>query len=57
MLTKLIFFFMPQLTPFYFVNQVSLVFLLVLVSLYIVSKYIIPRWLALFTTRLSVTKF
>lgn len=48
---------MPQLTPFYFVNQVTLVFLLVLISLYIISKYILPKFLALFTTRLSITKF
>lgn len=48
---------MPQLTPFYFVNQVTLVFVLILITLYIMSKYVLPKFVALFTTRKSITKF
>lgn len=48
---------MPQLVPFYFVNQVTCVFALILISLYMFSKYILPKTLALFITRISISKF
>ena len=47
---------MPQLIPFYFVNQVTFVFLLILIILYVFSKYILPKFVSLFTTRLFITK-
>jgi len=47
---------MPQLVPFYFVNQVTFVFALLLVMIYVFSKYILPKFVSLFTTRLFITK-
>ncbi len=47
---------MPQLIPFYFVNQVTFAFLLILILLYVFSKYILPNFVSLFTTRLFITK-
>lgn len=47
---------MPQLIPFYFINQVTFVFALILIILYVFSKYILPKFVALFTTRLYITK-
>jgi F-type H+-transporting ATPase subunit 8 len=47
---------MPQLIPFFFINQVTYVFLLILLVLYILSKYILPGFAWLFSTRLYITK-
>ena len=47
---------MPQLIPFYFINQVTFVFICILVLLYVFSKYILPKFVSLFTTRLYITK-
>lgn len=47
---------MPQLVPFYFVNQVTFVFFLLCVLLFVFSEYILPKFVALFTTRLYITK-
>ena len=33
---------MPQLIPFYFINQLSFSFLTLLVLIYVFSKYILP---------------
>nr|QCS25161.1 ATP synthase subunit 8 [Arthonia quintaria] len=48
---------MPQLVPFYFVNQIVFVFAVMLVMIYVFSKYILPKFVSLFTTRLSISKF
>ena len=47
---------MPQLTPFYFVNQLSFLFLTLIVLIYIVSKYLLPNYLILQTIRLYIKK-
>jgi F-type H+-transporting ATPase subunit 8 len=47
---------MPQLVPFYFLNQVTFGFALLLVMLYLFSKYILPKYLELFLTRTFITK-
>ena len=47
---------MPQLVPFYFINQVTFVFACILILLYVFSKYILPKFVSLFTTRLYITK-
>lgn len=47
---------MPQLIPFYFVNQVSFAYLLLLVLIIIVSKYILPNYPQLFLTRVIVSE-
>jgi len=47
---------MPQLVPFYFLNQVTFGFATLLVMLYLFSKYILPKYLELFLTRTFITK-
>nr|YP_009240559.1 ATP synthase subunit 8 [Pyronema omphalodes]AMO66531.1 ATP synthase subunit 8 [Pyronema omphalodes] len=47
---------MPQLVPFYFINQVTFTFVILTVLLYILSKHILPRILRLFLSRVFVTK-
>ena len=48
---------MPQLVPFYFINQITFGFLVMLVMLYILSKYILPKFVSLFMARISISKF
>ena len=45
---------MPQLIPFFFVNQVLFNFVLLTVMIYIFSKYLLPRFVRLFKTRLHI---
>jgi F-type H+-transporting ATPase subunit 8 len=47
---------MPQLVPFFFVNQVIFAFILLVLMIYIFSKYILPNRLQLFITRLFISK-
>nr|YP_010632472.1 ATP synthase F0 subunit 8 [Cladonia grayi]YP_010632542.1 ATP synthase subunit 8 [Cladonia pyxidata]YP_010632641.1 ATP synthase F0 subunit 8 [Cladonia furcata]WBP63223.1 ATP synthase F0 subunit 8 [Cladonia grayi]WBP63293.1 ATP synthase subunit 8 [Cladonia pyxidata]WBP63447.1 ATP synthase F0 subunit 8 [Cladonia furcata]WBP63571.1 ATP synthase F0 subunit 8 [Cladonia furcata] len=47
---------MPQLVPFYFLNQIIFAFVLLAAMIYIFSKYILPRFIRLFTARIFVTK-
>lgn len=47
---------MPQLLPFYFVNQFSFAFLTLLVIIYIFSKYILPIFTFMQVTRMYITK-
>ena len=47
---------MPQLTPFYFINQVTFAFILLVVMIYIFSKYILPRFVRLFLSRMFISK-
>jgi F-type H+-transporting ATPase subunit 8 len=47
---------MPQLTPFYYINEVTFAFLAIVVILYLVSKYILPRIVRLFVTRMFINK-
>ena len=47
---------MPQLVPFYFVNQVAFGFTILILLVYIFSKYILPKFVSLFTTRLFISK-
>lgn len=47
---------MPQLVPFYFINQVTFTFAIILVMLYIMSKYILPKMVSLYLTRISINK-
>ena len=47
---------MPQLAPFYFVNQLSFLLLTLIVLIYIVSKYLLPNYLLLHTIRLYIIK-
>jgi len=47
---------MPQLVPFYFMNQVVFAFILLIVMIYVFSKYVLPRFVRLFTSRIYITK-
>lgn len=47
---------MPQLVPFYFINQVIFAFSLLTIMIYIFSKYILPRFIRLFLSRIFITK-
>lgn len=43
---------MPQLTPFYFVNEIVFCFTILVFILYLLSKYILPRIVRLFISRI-----
>jgi len=45
---------MPQLIPFFFVNQATFNFLLLVVIIYMFSKYLLPRFVRLLKTRLHI---
>ena len=47
---------MPQLIPFYFVNQLSYSFLVLIVLIYILSKYILPSYTLQQVIRLYIKK-
>ena len=47
---------MPQLVPFYFINEVSFTFLTIAIIVYISSKYILPRFVRLFLSRTFISK-
>lgn len=43
---------MPQLVPFYFLNQVSFAFFLLMVLFYVASKYILPNFIVVQSARM-----
>ncbi len=45
---------MPQLVPFFFVNQVIFNFSLLLLIIYMFTKYILPRFVRLLKSRLHL---
>nr|YP_010262627.1 ATP synthase subunit 8 [Gyalideopsis ozarkensis]UIX51990.1 ATP synthase subunit 8 [Gyalideopsis ozarkensis] len=47
---------MPQLVPFFFLNQVIFTFVLLVILIYGFSKYILPKFVTLFMSRVSLTK-
>lgn len=47
---------MPQLVPFYFVNEVTFTFVTLITIIYLFSKYILPRMIRLFSTRVFISK-
>lgn len=47
---------MPQLLPFYFVNQLSFSFLSLFALIYIFSKYILPLFTYNQVVRMYITK-
>lgn len=42
---------MPQLVPFYFVNEITFAFAVLALTIYIFSKYVLPRFVRLFISR------
>lgn len=47
---------MPQLVPFFFLNQIFWGYLIILIIIYISSKYVLPRILSLYLSRTFITK-
>ncbi len=47
---------MPQLVPFYFINEVVFTFGIIVILLYILSKYLLPRITNLFLSRSFIQK-
>lgn len=47
---------MPQLLPFYFVNQFSFTLLGLFAILYVMSRYILPAFVEVFVTRMYINK-
>jgi len=47
---------MPQLLPYYFVNQISFAFLGLFFVTYIISVYILPKFVQLLVSRVYITK-
>jgi F-type H+-transporting ATPase subunit 8 len=47
---------MPQLVPFYYMNEIVFAFSLIVFILYISSKYILPRIVRLFVSRMFIDK-
>lgn len=47
---------MPQLVPFYFINEVTFAFLIIVTLIYFFSKYTLPRFIRLFATRTFISK-
>jgi F-type H+-transporting ATPase subunit 8 len=53
---KFKFYIMPQLTPFYFVNEVIFAFAIIVITIYLLSKYILPRFVRLFIARTFISR-
>jgi F-type H+-transporting ATPase subunit 8 len=51
-----IFIKMPQLIPFFFVNQVIFTFIILIVLIYIFTKYILPKFVRIFISRIYINK-
>jgi F-type H+-transporting ATPase subunit 8 len=46
---------MPQLISYYFINQVIFAVVLLVLMIYILSKYTLPRFLRLYLIRLLIS--
>nr|BBO53828.1 ATP synthase F0 subunit 8 [Rhizophagus clarus] len=47
--------FMPQLVPFYFINQLSFGLILLSLLIYLASKRLLPQLLQRFISRIFIT--
>ena len=47
---------MPQLVPFYYMNEVFFTFIVIVGILYILSNYVLPRIVRLFISRMFIKK-
>ena len=47
---------MPQLVPFYFMNEIVFSFSIITILIFVLSKYILPRFIRLFLSRIFITK-
>ena len=55
-LQKLLLAAMPQLVPFYFVNEVTTAFILLPALIYLMSKYLLPQTVRTKLARLFISK-
>ena len=47
---------MPQLVPFFFVNEITFTFAIIALTVYLLSKFILPRFVRLFLSRTFILK-
>nr|YP_010620779.1 ATP synthase F0 subunit 8 [Pseudofabraea citricarpa]WAX38790.1 ATP synthase F0 subunit 8 [Pseudofabraea citricarpa] len=47
---------MPQLVPFFYLNQVTFAFVILTVMIFVFSKYLLPRFVRLFMSRQYISK-
>ena len=47
---------MPQLVPFYFIGQVVFAFTIIILMIYVFSKFTLPRFVRLFLSRNFIVK-
>nr|YP_010547010.1 ATP synthase subunit 8 [Paecilomyces variotii]UYI31786.1 ATP synthase subunit 8 [Paecilomyces variotii] len=47
---------MPQLNPLFFVNQIVFAFVFLSVLIYTFSKYILPKFVRVFISRIYINK-
>jgi F-type H+-transporting ATPase subunit 8 len=47
---------MPQLLPYYFVNQITFALVALFTITYVMSVYVLPYFVQLFVTRVYITK-
>ena len=47
---------MPQLVPFYFVNEVATAFVIFPILIYVFSKYLLPQRVRTMCARLFISK-
>ena len=47
---------MPQLIPFFFVNEITFGFVIIAMTVYLLSKFILPRFVRLFLSRTFILK-
>jgi len=49
-------FYMPQLNPLFFVNQIVFAFVFLSVLIYTFAKYILPKFVRVFISRIYINK-
>jgi F-type H+-transporting ATPase subunit 8 len=47
---------MPQLVPFFFVNEICFTFVVIALTVYTLAKYVLPRFVRLFLSRTFIAK-
>jgi len=47
---------MPQLLPYYFVNQITFTLAALFTIIYVMSVYVLPYFVQLYVTRVYITK-
>jgi len=45
---------LPQLVPFYFINEVLFTIFILVITIYMLSKYVLPRFIRTFLSRIFI---